>query len=244
HGKSRAREIAIRLSLGSGRVRLIRQLMVESLMIAVAGGALGLLLAQRMTEFFSTWELPGDAPIKLTFQLDTRVLAFTLLVSVISAVMFGLLPAFRSTRTDLNTTLKGGGSSNPRKRLWGRSLLVTIQMAGSIVLIMTAAQMYQSTQRVLRANPGFTLDHRLIIRLDSEVAGYTLPQSEQFYRTLVEKTRELPGIQSAALCSSLPFTTDGIALSLAPEGFELPKGQKSLTVLGNVVDENYFQTFG
>src|SRR5262249_4756943 len=71
-----------------------------------------------------------------------------------------------------------------------------------------------------------------------------LPQSEQFYRTLVEKTRELPGIQSAALCSSLPFTTDGIALSLAPEGFELPKGQKSLTVLGNVVDENYFQTFG
>ena len=243
-GRGRAREIAIRLSLGSGRARLVRQLMAESLMIAVAGGALGLLLAQGAVEFFSSWELPGDAPIKLAFQLDTRVLAFTLVVSVISALLFGLAPALRSTKTDLNTALKGGGSLDSRKRLWGRNLLVTVQIAGSIVLVMTAAQMYRNTMRVLRANPGFTLDRRLTVRLDSEVAGYTLPQSEQFYRTLVEKARELPGIQSAALSSSLPFTTDALVLSVAPEGFELPQGQNGVMVRGDVVDENYFETFG
>src|SRR5262245_24913551 len=229
-GRARAREIAVRLSLGSGRIRLVRQLMAESLMIAIAGGALGLLLAQAAVDFFSTWELPGDAPIKLGFQLDTRVLLFTVITSIVSAVLFGLVPAFRSTRSDIVTVLKAGDSAESRKRFWGRNTLVAVQIAGSIVLVMTAASMYRNTTRLLKGNPGFALDHRLTIRLDSEVAGYTLPQSEQFYQRLVEQTAELPGIRSAALSSGLPFTTDGLLLNVAPEGFELPLGQTSVPV--------------
>jgi macrolide transport system ATP-binding/permease protein len=243
-GRSRAREIAIQLSLGAGRVRLVRQLMAESLMIAVAGGALGLLLAQAAVDFFSTWELPGDAPLKLGFQLDTRVLLFTLLTSVFSAVLFGLVPAFRCTRSDLVTTLKAGESLESRRRFWGRNVLVAVQIAGSIVLVMTAASMYRNTTRLLKASPGFALDHRLTIRLDSAVAGYTLPQSEQFYRKLVDQAAQLPGIRAAALSSGLPFTTSALMLSVAPEGFELPQGQTGIAARAEIVDENYFDTFG
>src|SRR5215510_8796906 len=243
-GRSRAREIAIRLSLGSGRVRLVRQLMAESLMIAIAGGALGLLLAQIAVDFFSTWEIVGDAPIKLGFQLDMRVLVFTLVISIFSAVLFGLVPAFRSTRSDLVVALKAGNSSDSRKRFWGRNTLVAVQIAGSIVLVMTAASMYRNTTRLLKGNQGFALDHRLTIRLDSEVAGYTLPQSEQLFRRLMDRTAELPGIRSAALSSGLPFTTDGLLMNVAPEGFELPQRQTGVPVRGEIVDENYFGTFG
>src|SRR5262249_42000488 len=171
-GLARSREIAIRLSVGASRIRLVLQLMAESLMVAIAGGTLGLVMAQGAVEFFSRWDLPGDVPAKFAFQLDTRVLVFTLLVSIASAVLFGLIPAYRSTRTDLTTALKAGELTNARRRFWGRHALVGIQITGSIVLVMAAAQMYRNTNIALKANPGFLVDHRLTLRLDPEVAGY------------------------------------------------------------------------
>jgi putative ABC transport system permease protein len=109
-GRARAREIAVRLAIGASRGRLVRQLMVESLLIALAGGALGLLIAVFGVEVLSTIQIPSDIPIQLSFQLDGRVLAMTILASFTCAMLFGLAPALQSTKTDLVPALKAGAS--------------------------------------------------------------------------------------------------------------------------------------
>jgi predicted permease len=188
-GLTRSREMIIRLSIGARRTRLIRQLMLENLLIALAGGLAGIIIAAGAVEFFSAWELPGDAPIKLAFQLDRRVLFFTLIVSGISSVLFGLAPAFRCTRADLAHAVKAGESSGGRTRFIGRNTLLTVQIAGSIVLIMSAAQMYRNTMKALTDSPGFIVENRLTLRLDPSVAGYSPERSQLFYRNLVERAR-------------------------------------------------------
>jgi predicted permease len=138
-GRARGREIAVRLAIGASRRRIIRQLMVESLIIAVAGGALGLLLTQYAIAVFSGIEVPGDLPIQFSFRMDYRVLAFTLATSMASAILFGLAPALQSTRTDLVTALKAGETDAVRKRLLVRRALVIVQIAGSVVLVFAAS---------------------------------------------------------------------------------------------------------
>jgi predicted permease len=243
-GRARAREIGIRLAIGASRMRLVRQLMTESLVVALSGGTLGLLIAGSSARFFQTMEVPGDAPIKLAFQLDERVLIFTLAVSIASAVLFGLLPAFQSTKTDVTVTLKAGEFIHPRKRFFGRHSLVTVQIGGALLLLMVAGQMYRSVNRVVSENPGFLRENRLTVRLDPSIAGYTTPQTDQFYRTLLERARGLAGIKSAALSAGLPMTTDAFVWATVPEGYQFPPGQKALAVRGDLVDENYFATMG
>jgi predicted permease len=241
-GRARAREIAVRLSIGAGRVRLIRQLMAESLLVALAGGALGLLVAQGAVEWASTLEIVADAPVKIDFRLDIRVLYFTLIVSIGSAILFGLAPTFQSTRTDLISALKAGELTHDHKRLFGRNALVTVQIAGSLVMLMAASQIYLIHARALHSGPGFRTDHRLTIRLDATLADYNARQTEQFYRRLIDRARGLPGIQSAALASSLPLTNEEGIRNVVPEGYEFPRGQQSARVHADVVDENYFDT--
>jgi macrolide transport system ATP-binding/permease protein len=241
-GRARAREISVRLAIGASRYRLIRELMAESLLIALAGGALGLFIAGGALQVFSAFEVPGDAPVRLAFELDTRVLIFTLIVSVISAILFGLFPAFQATRADLTSALKAGDLIHSRKRFFGRYALVTVQIAGSLVMLMAAAQMYRNMTKVLTENPGFLKDHRLVLRLDPTLSNYTQTQTEQFYRTLIERTTGASGFRSAALASGLPLTTEASVVTLAPEGYEFPAGQENLRVGGLIVDENYFST--
>jgi predicted permease len=243
-GRTRAREIAIRLSLGASGMRVIRQLMAESLIIALAGGALGLVIAGAAVQFFSEWELPGDAPIKFGFQLDQRVLLFTAVVAVLSAILFGLAPAWRSVKTDLTTALKWHDTAGGRRRWSVRSALVAIQITGSIVLVMAAVQMSRNTSKAVLADPGFAVQHRLAVRLDPSVAGYSAAVTRQFYRTLLERARETPGVQSAALGGAIPFTTDILAARVAPEGFELPPGLTGVTSRADIVDEDFFKTMG
>src|SRR5206468_8011657 len=137
-GRARAREIAVGLAIGASRGKLIRQLMIENLLIALASGLLGLLVAALLVQAFSTLEAPGDVPIKLDFRLDARVLGFTLLVSVVSAMFFGLIPAFTSTKADLVAMMRSGESEQARKRFLGRTALVIVQVAGSFVLLVAA----------------------------------------------------------------------------------------------------------
>lgn len=172
-GRARVREIGVRLAIGASRRRLIRQLMAESLLIALAGGALGLFIAEAALQVFYSFEVPGDIPIKLAFALDTRILVFTLLVSIVSAILFGLVPAIQSTRTDLTTTLKAGEQLCSRRWFFGRNALVTVQIAASLVMLMAAAQMYWNTTKTLTENPGFLRDNRLAVRLDPSLANYT-----------------------------------------------------------------------
>jgi putative ABC transport system permease protein len=241
--QSRAREVAVRLAIGAGRRKIVQQLMTESLMIAVAGGALGLLIAQSAVDLFSRLEVPGDLPIRFNFQIDLRVLAFTLTTSVVSAVLFGLVPALGSSRTNLVSTLKSGEADFTRKRLFGRRALVVVQVAGSMVLLVLTIQMYRDIEKALTSSHGFRVDHRLTMRFAPALAGYTPERTEEFYRSLLERTRNLPGVASAALTASLPMTTNMGAATVTPEGYQFPTGQEGQLVLTDFVSDRYFETF-
>jgi putative ABC transport system permease protein len=243
-GGERSREIAIRLAIGASRGRLIRELMVEALLIALAGGAAGLVIAEAMVEVMSTVQVPGDIPIQLTFVLDQRVLWFTLLVSLASALLFGLAPAFQSTRSNLVEALKTGASDQARRRFFGRNTLVSVQIAGSLVLLVAATQMSRGFAYLLSQSPGFRTDHLLIMSFDTALLNYSPAQTEQFYKNVVDRARELPGVRSAALTVSMPMTSSMLQERVKPEGFQFPRGKESVDVLSNVVDPHYFSTFG
>jgi predicted permease len=243
-GRARVREISVRLAIGASRSRLVRQLMAESLLIASAGGALGLLIAQLVVEAAGSVQVPGDIPIQFSFQLDHRVLLFTLLVSAACALVFGLLPALQSTRTDLVPALKAGELTQGRKRLLGRNALVVVQVAGSLVLLVTATQLFRGFSFLLAHSPGFRTDHLIMASFDPGMLRYSNTQTDQFYKNLIERTRALPGVQSAALTFSVPMGTTQHSEIAMPEGYQFPRGKESAEVLANIVDSNYFETFG
>ena len=244
-GRARAREIAVRLAIGASRGRLVRQLMVESLLIALAGGALGLLIAVFGVEVLSTAiQVPSDIPIQLSFQLDGRVLALTILICFASAMLFGLTPALQSTKTGLVPALKTGASEGGRKRLFGRGALVALQVAGSLVLLVAATQLYRGFSYALSHSPGFRTDHIIMMSLDPALVRYNPIQTEQFYRTLTERALTVPGVKSAALTYSVPMGTSLLQQNVVPEGHKFPPGTQSLAVLSNVVNHNFFGTFG
>jgi predicted permease len=239
----RAREIAVRLAIGASRGRLVRQLMAESLVIALAGGALGLLLAQIAVDVISKLPQAGDIPSQTTVQLDMRVLLFTLLISLATAILFGLVPALQSTRSDLVSALKAGPSDQNRKRLFGRNALVTVQIAGAVVLLVAASQLFRGFGYLLSHNPGFRFDHQLGMRFDPTLIRYTPEQTAQFYKQLIQRVREVPGVKSATLSSAIPMNNWGGEIVI-PEGYQFPRGQESASVWASAVDDHYFQTLG
>jgi putative ABC transport system permease protein len=242
----RAREIALRLAIGAGRRRLIRQLLTESLLIAVAGGLLGLLVGYAGVLFFRQIKIPTDLPMKLTIELDQRALLFSLLVSVASAVLFGLAPAIQTTRTDLVNALRSATADAPgRRRLWGRNLLVAGQVAISLVLLTVSTSLYRGFHDELARDPGFRTDHLLMMSFDPGLVRYSEEQAQQFFQQVAERARSVPGVKSAALTYTVPFSNDGVdAASIVPEGYQLPQGKETVDAFGNTVGEGYFDTAG
>ncbi len=243
-GRSRAREIAVRLAIGASRIKLVRQLMIENLLIALASGILGLGIAMLFVKIFSSLEAPGDVPIQLDFRLDTRVLGFALLISIASAIFFGLIPAFTSTKADLVAMMRSGEAEQARKRFFGRTALVVAQVAGSFVLLVAATQLYRGFSYALSSNYGFRVDHRLTMRFDPALAGYSEKQTQDFYKNLGDRAREVTGVKSAALSYFIPTTVDFRQLAVTPEGYDFPPGQDSTMIFSDTVDPHYFETMG
>jgi predicted permease len=241
--RARAREIAVRLAIGASRWRLVRQLMAESLVIALTGGALGLLVAQFGVDAFSRLPQAGDIPINTNVQLDTRALLFTLLVSMATAMLFGLAPALRSSRSDLAPALKARPSDQIRKRFFGRNVLVTVQVAGAVVLLVAATQLFRGFGYLLSHSPGFHIDHRLGMSLDPTLIRYSPEETEQFYKKLMQRVREVPGVKSATLSSAIPLNNWGSEVVI-PEGYQFPRGEESVSVWSSTVDDDYFRTMG
>ena len=241
----RAREIAVRLAMGAGRVRLIRQLLTESLVIAILGGGLGLLLAQAGAHRASQIRVPIDVPIVIDLKIDPQVLLFALLVSVMSAVLFGLAPALQSTWADLVPALKAGGvAPGKRRRFLGRNTLVVAQVAGSLVLLVFATQAYRGARIMLSSPPGFRTDHILMASFNPALARDSTEQTQEFYRRLQEQARTLPGVKSAALAQAMPMVPASPAIRVIPEGVPLPTGTEAVSAFMNTVSEGYFRTLG
>jgi macrolide transport system ATP-binding/permease protein len=238
---ARAREMALRLAIGAGRGRLIRQLITESLLLAVAGGVLGLAVGYAGMTLFRQIELPTDLPIMLTFRMDRRALLFSLAVAMSSAVIFGLVPALHATRTDLTAVMKAGDSVGPgRRRRWGRAVLVCGQVAVSVVLLVVAMFMYRGFRQQLVNGPGYRTDHLLLMAFDPTLIRYSDAQSQQFFKQVAERARAVPGVERAALTTSVPMAPDGVGTeTIVPEGYQFPIGKESATVLSARIDEFY-----
>ncbi len=241
--RARSREIAIRLAIGAGRGRLVRQLLVESLVLAFLGGLLGLGFAYIGIRFLRGIPIPTDLPIVLAFQLDHRVLLFSLFVAIASALAFGLAPAWQAGKTDLVSTLKSAGlTQSARRRTIGRNALVVAQVAFSLILLVAASMVMDGFRKSLVMNPGFRTDHVMLMDLDTSFARYSDEKSRELYRNVLDRVRALPGVTSTALTQSVPFTFAQSNFALIPESYQLPKGQETVTVFGDSVDENYFPT--
>ncbi len=243
---ARSREMALRLAIGAGRLRVMRQLIVEGLLIAVGGGAAGLLVGNGVIAMFQQFEIPTDVPLKLTFELDQRVVVFGAMIAAISSLAASLGPAWQSTRVDLVTTLKSQAAMDPRRsRVWGRNLLVSGQIALSLMLLTAGVLLYRGFALELGRGPGFRIDHVLLASFDPDLANYDAPRAERFYRDLKDRAQALPGVRSVALTSSPPM--DAISIEntpLVPEGFTFPIGTTFVRIRSARVDEGYFQTLG
>ena len=243
---ARTREIGVRLAMGADRKRLVRQLMTESLVLAVAGGIAGALIAGGAVTLLDTFAPSSglDVPTPLAIRMDVRSVALTFLIAAGSAVLFGLAPALRAGRTDLLTALRPGAAEGNRERVFGRSALVVVQIAGSLMLLVAATQLAKGFSYALLQDPGFSTDHRVTMRLDPSLAGYSPDQTERFYRALTDRAAQVPGVRGVGLTSSLPMVPGYIGVAVAPEGFDFGPGQNSVTIVSSSVDRGYFDALG
>ena len=238
-GTARHREIAIRMAIGGGRWRIIRQLFVESLILAFLGGTLGLVVAFWGTRILNAWVTSGQFPVELATPLKTglemNVLAATLVFCMVAAVIFGLRPALRLSRRDVITDLKESGCSvlrsGPRARWFiPRGLSLVCQIALSVVLVMGAALFTHAALKTAWLNYGINLDDKLLVKVDPIAGGYDRLRSAQIYENLTEHLRTLPGIQNIALSCSFPIGEGGRGGGLFKEyepGTEIEEPQES-----------------
>jgi predicted permease len=241
--RARSREMAVRLAVGAGRLRLIRQLLTESLLIGIGGGILGIGVAYAGAVFLSAIQVPGDLPIVFRVNLDERALLVAMAACVASVVLFGLVPALQTSRTDLVPSLKAlDADASGKRRIWGRNLLVIGQVAASVLLLILTTMMYRGFAKELKGGPGYRVDHLLTLSFDPSLMRYTDAQTQQFYKRVLDRTAELPSVNAVALTTGIPMSPGGVQQkSLIPEGYVLPKGQKNVTVFSSTVGGRFFE---
>jgi len=240
--RARTREIAVRLAIGAGRGALVRQLLLESLLIAMAGGVAGAIVAETIADYWRRTPVPFDLPIVFDMSLNYRVLLFTLAVAVVSTLLFGLAPALRVTRPDLVPALKAADADSAgKRRFWGRNLIVSGQVALSLVLLAVAAVMVQGFRYDLTQGPGFRVDHIFLTSFDTELARYNDDQTRRFYDRLLERSRAAAGVRSAALTSAVPMA-EATDIAVVPDGITLKSSDQALGSFGAYVSEGYFRT--
>ncbi len=240
--RARAREIAIRLAIGASRARLLQQLLTESLLLAVAGGAAGLALALFGIQFISSLRLPTALPLWLVAHLDLRVLLFCAGASLLSGVIFGIAPALHTLKADLSGTLKAGDAapSGKRRRFQARSILVVAQVAVSMVLLLASGLLVKDFANVTSGKAGFRTDHVLLLTLDPALVGYSESQGKAFFHQIEQRVGALPGVRSVALGEHIPLGVSSSSKHLVIDGYELSRGQQNLSIMSNAVDEHYF----
>jgi predicted permease len=235
---SRRREIAIRLAIGAGRGRVIRQLMTGNLILSFLGAAVGWLLAWTATRAVTSVDLPLDWPMVLNFAPDLRVLLWTAGIAVLTSLVFGLAPAARGTRLDVNACLKDGDTASTSFASgWTRNGLVMVQVAVSVVVLVAATLFVHSLWNGFAIDLGFRPENLLIVRLDTTAQGYSRQRSALFFQQLDERVNELPGVRSASLVAPLP-------LGVASSGSEVSVLGTSRTIYANrhLVGPRYFET--
>ncbi len=216
---SRRGEIAVRLALGAGRARIVRQMLVESAMLAAAGGALAVLLANRIAAFIVAIKPPLPVPLSFDVAVDGRVIAYTAGLVVVTALLMGLLPAVRSSRTEVLPALRGSLESPAGRRRWGvRQSLLVPQVAVSFVLLLVAALFAHSVSRAGDVDPGFDLGRGAFVALNLGLSGYDEARAAAFYDALAARVGSEPGVRAVAVTDRIPLDLYGSqSATLTPE---------------------------
>ena len=240
----RQREMALRAALGCGRTRMVRLLLVESLLLSIAGTAFGLLLARWTTNLFlGTIDIGTDIPLNLDFHYDWRVFLYAALTGAITGLLMGIVPALRASRADVKALLHDGGygiAGGGRHRL--RSAMVVAQVGGSLVLLIVAGLCMRSLQQAQRVDLGFTDRNIMTARLDPGQIGYDIPRTVAFYDELERRLAALPGVDSVAMSFSVPtgYLIDGAPI--AKEGAVAADEEPRSNTTCNTVSPSFFDT--
>jgi predicted permease len=243
---TRAKEMAIRAALGAGRIRMFRQLLTESLLLSVLGGAGGAALGVWIMKWIEAIRLPGDFPLRTDLPFDWRMFAYVASIAIAAGLLAGLTPAWRASRMDLNVTLHESGRSSTsgagQNRL--RSILVVAQAAGSLVVLIMAGLFLRSLERAHKMDLGFKPEHVFNFTMDVSELGYDEQRGANFYREARERVRNLPGVESASFAYSIPLGYYSHGAPTWKSGQEgLPESE--VPRIGyNEVSADYFRTMG
>ncbi|MEK6407686.1 MAG: ABC transporter permease [Acidobacteriota bacterium] len=237
----RRREIAVRLALGASRFRLVRQLLTESLLLALAGGALGLLPAFWLVNLLMAFRLPVNVPVAIDLHIDYRVFIFTLLLSLATGVLFGLLPALQATKTDLMHALKDEASFGSHRRSWLKSSLIVSQMALSLVLLVGGGLMMRALEQAQTINLGFDPNNAVEVAFHLRLQGYESAQGKEFQKRLLERVRALPEARSAGIADLVPVDLHFSRAAVFIEGQAVQRAPNAPTAMCNRVTPGYFE---
>ncbi|MGA9055817.1 MAG: ABC transporter permease [Terriglobia bacterium] len=240
---TRRREMALRLALGASRWRLLRQLMVESVLLALAGGGVAMLLTTWTAGTFAAFVPPSSLPFTLNGHADRTVLLVTMVVAILSAMIFGILPGLRTSSLEPITVLKeeaGSMSSGIHKSRLSRALVV-VQISLSLLLLISAGLFARSLRNAQRLDPGFDPNHVLLASYELGPAGYSEAQGIAFHRQLLSKLEALPGVESVTLADFSPLSFSLHSDDVLPDGY-LPKPGESMEVSRAIVGPNYLRT--
>ncbi len=246
--RDRQREIAIRLAIGATRRALVRQLLVESLLIAVAGGALGVALSTLALRALLGADLPIPLPVSLDVGVDLRVLSFVLGTSIVAGILFGLLPALQATRPNVIETIKNenaGGKPGGGRRLSLRSWLVVAQTAASVVLLVTAALFLRSLGAQMKVDPGFGRQPAALVWMALPTDRYPADRRAQAVAEIERRVRAMPGQSAVGVIDNImlnALSDESMTINVA--GFEPPKGSTGFEIENAVADSGFFEAAG
>jgi predicted permease len=243
-GAARQREMALRVSLGAGRFRLLRQGLTESLLLSAAGGVLGILLAYLGTGTLARIIASGRERIELQARPDLVVLLFTAGVALLTGVLFGLAPAWRASGCAPASSLRDTGRAGETRlrRLFGKSLVVA-QVALSVVLLSAASLFVRHLSHLEHLDLGFRRDHVLLVSLDPSSSGYDGERLSRVYQELLGRLEAIPGVRSATICAILPASGVGAMRTATVEGYQAKPGERRF-LSENWVAPKYFETLG
>ena len=241
----REREMAIRAAMGAARSRLIRQLLTESVLLAVIGGLAGIIVGRWGGAAISAVPLHTDLPLNFDFSLDWRVFAYAFGAALITGIFVGIVPAVRASRGNLSEILHGSGRTIAGGKHRLRSALVVAQVGCSLMLLIIAGLFLRSLAQVQKSDLGFDPNHILNVAMDPNEIGYNASQGREFYRTLLERIRILPGVESATIASAAPMSYYGNADRIQIEGYQPAPGESVAPVVGyNAISTDYLKTMG
>jgi len=242
---ARRREMALRAALGGTRTRLVRQLLTESLLLALFGGAAGIFVGLWSSVALSRMPFNYGLPLLLDFSFDWRVFLFAFVLTIMACILVGIGPALRASRHNIESALHESASSAVSGRQRMRSALVVVQVAGSLMLLVIAGLFFRSLERAEHVDLGFNASHLLNLSMDPHEIGYNDTQSREFYKQLLDRVQMAPGVQSETLAYTIPmrpYTLNSDDIEVP--GYAPPAGQPAPFAYFNMVAPGYFATMG